>query len=270
MRRLRRVATSVLIGAVVLWAGATAGLWAMQERLIFPGWAGPTAAQVAAVPGLAEVVTPGPGGVGLRAWYRPADPGRPTVILFHGNAGFQWPKLTALADRGYGLYLTAYRGFAGNPGTPSAEGLLADGSAALDYALGAWAIAPEETVLYGESLGTGVAARMALEPGAWRALVLDAPYTVLSERAAEMYPILPVRRLIRHDFDTLSIIDRIETPLLILHGTDDFIIPVSHGRALLTQAEAPKRGVWIEGEDHFLPADRVAGEVEAFLEATAP
>ncbi|MEM7489793.1 MAG: alpha/beta hydrolase [Pseudomonadota bacterium] len=260
IRWLRRIALAV--AAVYLLA--LGALYAAQDALVFPGWAGPSPDTVAAVPDMAEIVVPGPDGTTLRGWYRPADPGHLTMIVFHGNAGFQWGKLPPLAARGYGLLLVTYRGFAGVPGAPSEANLLADGRAALAHAA-ALGVAPEDTVLYGESLGTGVAARMALEPGRWRALVLDAPYTSIPDRATEMYPIFPVRALIRTQFDTLSIIDRVDTPLLIFHGTDDFVIPDTHGRALLAAAAAPKHGIWIEGGTHFLPPGPIVEGIEAFL-----
>jgi pimeloyl-ACP methyl ester carboxylesterase len=246
----------------ILYLGVVVALWSVQDRLIFPGWVGPSVAQVAAVPDLTEITIPGD--PDLRGWYRPAAPGRPTLVVFHGNAGFQWPKLTAFAARGYGILFATYRGFAGNPGAPSETGLMADGRATLARAA-ALDLRPEDVVIYGESLGSGVAARMALEPGDWRALVLDAPYTSVRERAAEMYPYLPVRPLVRHAFDTLSIIEEVEAPLLILHGTADFVIPVEHGRTLLAAATEPKAAVWFEGGSHLLPAEPVAEAVDAFL-----
>ena len=262
LRVLGWLAAAVLL----LYLTAMTLAWAFQDRLLHHGWAGPSAAQVAAVPGLTEVAIPGPDGAALRAWYREADAGRPTLILFHGNAGFGWGKLEAFAARGFGLLMTSYRGYAAAPGTPSEAGLLADARAALAWAA-AGGLAPEETVLYGESLGTGVAARMALEPGDWRALVLDAPYTSIVDRAAEIYSIFPVRFLLRDRFETDTFIDRIDTPLLILHGTADIVIPVEHGRTLLDLAEEPKRGVWIDGGTHFLPPDRIAAEMADFLAA---
>jgi pimeloyl-ACP methyl ester carboxylesterase len=263
-RRLLRWPLRIVGTLAALYLLALGALYAAQDALIFPGWEGPTEAQVASVPGLAETVVPGD--PPLRAWVRPADPGAPTIVVFHGNAGFQWAKLTAFAERGWGIVLAAYRGFAGNPGDPSEDGLTEDARAVLAFAA-ALGIAPERTVLFGESLGTGVAARMAAEAEGWRGLVLDSPYASLSGRAAEMYPWFPVRALIRHDFDTRAALARVDAPILILHGTADLVIPVSHGRALA--ALVPEaRAVWIEGGTHFLPPDRVASEVATFLEAT--
>ncbi|MEM7710728.1 MAG: alpha/beta hydrolase, partial [Pseudomonadota bacterium] len=129
IRWLRRLAMAF----VLLYLLAFGALYAAQDVLLFPGWSGPPAASVASVPGMSEIAIPGPDGTTLRTWSRPADPGRPTILFFHGNAGFQWGKLPPLAARGYGLSLTAYRGFAGNPGDPSEAGLLDDARAALAH-----------------------------------------------------------------------------------------------------------------------------------------
>ncbi|MEM8850832.1 MAG: alpha/beta hydrolase [Pseudomonadota bacterium] len=260
LRWLRCVA--LVLAAFYLIALGT--LYAAQNSLIFPGWAGPSAQMVATVPGIVEIAVPGPDGTPLRGWARPAASGQPTIVFFHGNAGFQWHKLPPLAARGYGLLLVSYRGFSGNPGAPSEAGLLADARATLAYAA-TQGIAPEDTILYGESLGTGVAAQMALEPGDWRGLILDAPYTSLEDRASEMYPIFPVRAMIDVEFDTLAIIDRVATPLLIFHGIEDVVIPVDHGRNLLAAAADPKDAIWIDGGSHFLPPDVIAEGIEAFL-----
>lgn len=264
MRTFGRLLGYAAAALLLLYLGAMMLAWAFQDRLLHHGWAGPSVAMVDAVPGLAEVAIPGPEGVPLRAWYRPADAGRPTLVIFHGNAGFQWRKLEALASEGFGLLMTSYRGYAGGPGEPSESSLLTDARAALKWAE-TGGIRPEEIVLYGESLGTGVAARMAMEPGNWRALVLDAPYTSVVDRAAEIYALFPVHLLLRDRFETDNFIAAINTPLLILHGTDDIVIPVEHGRTLLELASEPKHGVWIEDGTHLLPPERVAEEVAAFL-----
>ncbi|MBM2577580.1 alpha/beta hydrolase [Jannaschia sp. Os4] len=252
--------------AALLYLLALAALWALQERLLFIGWDGLTDGEVAMVPGLAEVEVPGPDGP-LRGWWRPPDAGRETIVVFHGNGGFQWPKMIPWARRGHGVLLVAYRGYAGNAGAPSEAGLLDDARAALAFAA-AQGVPETRTVLYGESLGTGVATRMAAE-GDWRALVLDAPYTSIPDRAAEIYGIFPVRAMIRTRFETRAVLPEVEAPVLILHGTADRVIPVAHGRALLAVAGEPKDGVWVEGGTHFLPPEVVDRAMAGFLAATA-
>lgn len=264
---MRRALVRLLSIAVIGYLAILAVLWASQDNLIHPGWAGPSPQAVATIPGLEEIAVRGADGLTLRGWARTAAPGAPTLILFHGNGGAQWRKLSAFVARGWGILLVSYRGYAGNPGKPSEAGLMADARAVLAYAAQELGVPPSDTILYGESLGTGVAARMALEPGAWRAVVLDAPYTSVEDRAAEVYRWVPVRLLLRDRFATKDHIAGITAPLLILHGTQDRTIPVSHGQALATLAPDAK-GVWIDGAGHALPPDRVVAELTAFLAAT--
>ncbi|MEL7182568.1 MAG: alpha/beta hydrolase, partial [Pseudomonadota bacterium] len=230
--KVLRAAVALIVGIYLLLLGL---LWSMQERLIFPGWSGPSASAVASVPGLEDIRIPHGDGSTRSGWWRQPDDGAPTLVIFHGNAGTQWGRLPAFAARGFGILLIPYGGYAGNPGAPSEPGLMADGMVAL-AALRAKGVKPEDTILYGESLGTGVAAQMALEPGDWRGVVLDAPYLSVAQRAAEVHWYFPVDHLIRHRFDTASIIQDIQAPILILHGTDDRVIPIHHGEAVFALA----------------------------------
>lgn len=265
MKWLRRV----LISLGIAYLAILALIFTMQDRLIFPGWAGPSAQAVATTPGLTECSLPHPDGTPRRGWQREADANQPTVVLFHGNAGTQWRRVQELAMRGYGLILVPYSGFAGNPGAPSESAIRDDAKAVMAY-VAAQGLRPQDVILYGESLGTGIAADIAALGGNWRAVVLDTPYTSIADRAAEIYWYLPVRLLIRHDFDTEAIIDQITAPILIAHGTDDEVIPYAHGRALFDQANEPKAGVWIDGGRHQLPPDQVLDALEGLLARTAP
>lgn len=194
-------------------------------------------------------------GLELRSWYRKALPGKPTIIFFHGNAGnigSRGAKARPYLDAGYGLLSAEYRGYGGNPGKPTEEGLYADGRAALAF-LADEGVNPELTVLYGESLGSGVAVRMAAEmaqgtPAA--ALVLEAPFTSVTDVAAHHYPYAPVRLLNKDKFDSASRIADIRCPLLVIHGEDDRTIPVKFGRELLASARPPKESRWIAGAGH--------------------
>ncbi|WP_043920612.1 alpha/beta hydrolase [Jannaschia aquimarina] len=238
-------------------------LYLAQDRLIHVGWAGPAPQAVAAIPGLTEISVESDAGY-LRGWHRPAASGRPTLIVFHGNGGFYWRRLDAFAQRGWGILLVPYRGYAGNPGAPDEAGLMEDGRAVLAHARGVLGLPAEDILLYGESLGTGVAARMALEPGGWRGLILVAPYTSVEDRAAELYPWVPVRTLLRDRFATDEIIARVEAPILIVHGTSDPVIPVAHGRALAALAPETKT-TWIDGAGHILPVPTVTRAIAEFL-----
>ena len=146
------------------------------------------------------------------------------------------------------MLLAEYRGYGGNPGTPSEEGFYADGRAALDF-LAAREVPAARIVLYGESLGTGVAVQLALERRVG-AVVLEAPFTSAVDVGADIYPFLPVRLLARDRFDSIAKIAAIGAPLLVLHGEADKVVPVRFGRALLAAARQPKEGVFVPGAGH--------------------
>jgi len=192
----------------------------------------------------------------LKAWYAPprgAD--GPVVVYFCGNAGhigYRAFKVRRLLDAGFGALLVGYRGFGGNPGRPSEAGLYADGRAAFTF-LGGEGVAPARVVLYGESLGSGVAVRMAWEQassGPVAAVVLETPYTSIADVAAWHYPFAPTRWLVRDRFDALAAIGAIGAPLLVFHAKDDRIIPIDLARRLFDAAGEPKEARWFDAGGH--------------------
>ena len=174
--------------------------------------------------------------------------------------------LVGLGDGGAGLgcLLLDYRGFGGNPGSPTEEGLYVDGRAGYDWLVSA-GHAPERIVLYGESMGSGVATKLASEKAA-AAIVLDAPFTSIVDVAAGRYPWLPVSLLVVDRFDSLSRIGDVRIPLLVLHGTDDRVVPFPLGRRLFEAANEPKRFVRFDGGSHMdLYEHGAASEVIGFV-----
>jgi fermentation-respiration switch protein FrsA (DUF1100 family) len=192
--------------------------------------------------GVSERVLKTPDGARLVAWYGEAKPGQPTILYFHGNAGGladRAPRIQRFMGEGWGVYMLAYRGYGGSTGSPSETANVAD--ARLAYgALVLEGVEPASIILYGESLGTGVAVRLATERPA-AGLILDAPYTSIVEIAARGYPFLPVRYLLKDRYESKTYIAQVHMPLLILHGERDPVIPVAMGRELLALANEPKR-----------------------------
>ncbi|HSK40475.1 MAG TPA: alpha/beta hydrolase [Arenibaculum sp.] len=238
----------------LLYAGQRNLLYFPHRRAVEPAAWG--------VPDMAPVRVRTADGLSLTGWYRAPPAGRPApvIVLFHGNAGhlgLRGFKARLFLDAGYGVLLAGYRGFAGNPGRPSEPGLHADARAVLDHLL-ADGIPPERLVLYGESLGTGVAVRMAAERR-FAALVLEAPYTSVADVGAIRFPWAPVRLLMHDRFDSLSRIPQAEMPLLVVHGERDRIVPVHLGRRLFAAAQEPKRAVWLSHAGHNDVYDHGAG-----------
>ena len=189
-------------------------LAAFQRSLTyFPDPTRPTPAE-SDVPELAPVSLGTEDGLSLLAWYAPPRVSdAPSLAYFHGNAGhigMRGFKVRAYLNAGLGVLLTTWRGYSGNPGTPTEDGLYADGRAARAF-LRAHGCGDERQILYGESLGTGVAVHLAREaaPGA---LVLEAPFSSIVDIARGRFPLLPVGPLIVDRFDSAAKIGKVAAP----------------------------------------------------------
>lgn len=206
-------------------------------------------------------------GVSVVHWYAPPQPGQTVVVLFHGNvgtvAGLE-PWAEAFRASGCGVLLADYRGYSGNPGLPSEEGLYADARAVLDW-LAAQGFKDRQIVLFGWSLGTGVAVQMAVERHP-AALVLLAPYTSVADVGARRHPILPVRSLVRDRFDSMSKIAAVDAPVMIVTGNLDFIVPPDMGRDLFAAAREPKRVLFLPQAGHVIAPSSASAAVTEFLE----
>lgn len=246
---LRRIS----IGVVVAYVAIVALMYVFQrDMMYFPD-------QIRRVPptyyamlaGVQEVEVKTADGVKDVAWYTPAPEGRPTVLLFHGNGGSlrsQRYRLAYFRDANMGVLMLAYRGYAGSEGAPSEDGLYADARAAMDW-LNAHGVADNRIALYGQSLGSGVATKMASERNVG-ALILEAPYTSTVDVAAWRFPIVPVSWLMKDRFESLARIASVHAPLLVMHGDTDYVIPQRFGRALFDAANEPKEGFWPAGVGH--------------------
>lgn len=233
----------LLAVALFTYGVLVGGLYLFQRQLLYhPDRTRPELAELARL-GVREVVLTTNDGLSLFSWYLPSRSGRPVIAYFHGNGGhigYRAERLRRFAREEYGVLMLEYRGYGGNPGTPSEAGLYADGRAALDF-LGREAITPDRLVLYGESLGSAVAVHLAAQREV-AGLILEAPFTSVAEVAQCHYPLVPAARLVRDRFDSLSGIAKVTAPILVLHGDRDRIVPVRFGRALLDAAPQPKEG----------------------------
>jgi len=190
-------------------------------------------------------------GLALMSWYRPPrKPDKFTIVFLQGNAGhlgYRNYKVRPWLEAGYGVLMVGYRGF-GNPGSPSEEGLYKDARAAID-ALRAKGLPDKAFVLYGESMGTGVAVQMATEYDA-SGLILESPYTSVPNVAADRYPLVPVRLLLRDKYNSLAKIRDVHMPLLLLHGEMDQVVPAKFGKQLFAAANEPKQAEFIPNAGH--------------------
>jgi hypothetical protein len=255
----------IFVDAVAAYGGIVGGLFFLQRRLLYhPGSMRPTLADLAPL-GVREVELATDDGLALFSWYLPPRAGRPVITYFHGNGGhigYRAERLRRFAREGYGVLLAEYRGYGGNPGVPCEQGLFADGEAALDFLADA-GVRSDEVVLWGESLGSGVAVYLAARHKV-AAVILEAPYTSIAAAAQRHYPFVPAALLVRDRYDSLSRIGRVAAPLLVLHGERDMVVPARHGRKLLAAATAPKEG-WFSPEASHENLPRF-GAVEAAVD----
>jgi fermentation-respiration switch protein FrsA (DUF1100 family) len=197
-------------------------------------------------------------GENLLAWSIPPAPDRPVILYFHGNAGgldLRVERFRAMAEAGMGLLAIEYRGYASSTGSPSERGLKLDGEAAYAAAIASGA-APKRVVILGESLGSGVAVALAArhEVGA---LVLDSPYSSIADVAAAAYWFVPVRALLRDPFRNDLLIGSVKAPTLMVHGTEDPVVPIRFGEKLFGITNPPKEFWRVDGAGHLALGERL-------------
>lgn len=186
------------------------------------------------------------------AWFAsPANTDGKIIVHFHGNGGnISHRAATALFYQklGYGILLCEYRGYGGNPGSPTEQGLYADARACVNYLLDS-GYRLDQLVFYGESIGSGVAVQMAVEFQP-RRLVLEAPFTSAAAVAKRTYSFLPVDMMMHDRFDSIDKIEKVKTSLLIIHGTDDRVVPYDLGKELYDAAKHPKELITVGKGGH--------------------
>lgn len=237
MRRIARGLVTAFAVLLSLYGAGIGVLYANQRSLIFPAsehdWPKER--------GYQTIAYRTSDGLTLRGLYRPAGPGKPTILFFHGNGDSLSGSLvsvSAYAAQGYGVLLPEYRGYGGNPGTPTEAGLYADARAARDW-LDRQGVAADAQILIGYSLGSGVAAQLALEREP-AALILISAYTSLPDVVSHRFAGLVPAELVKDQLATAAKIAGINTPILIMHDRDDPVIPVAHGQRLAGLAKGAK------------------------------
>ena len=191
-------------------------------------------------------------GLALQSWYfAVSDPDKPVILHFHGNGGNIANRLFDVkpyVENGYGVLLAEYRGYGGNAGEPSEQGFYNDGHAYLEW-LKDKNIKEEDIILYGESIGSGTATQLATEIKA-KGLILEAPFSSLVDVASRIYFFAPVKWLLKDRYMNIDKIDKIDMPLLILHGRQDQTIPFEFAQTLFDKAKEPKQFIEFESGNH--------------------
>ncbi len=252
----RRLTRDLVV--VVLLAGTVvAVLWALQRQLIYFPDPTPVPPAQDAVVGARDVTLHTADGLELGAWFVPAsgqvDTGM-AVLVAPGNGGNRAGRAgfaVELSRRGLAVLLMDYRGYGGNPGRPSQDGLAADADAAA-RTLTELGYPPRRTVYFGESLGAGVvAALQARHPPA--GIVLRSPFTELADVGAHHYPWLPVRALLRDRFPVVGHLATSTVPTTVIYGDRDSVVPTVLSARVADQAPSLAERVVIPGADHNDP-----------------
>jgi hypothetical protein len=242
---------AVFIGLVL---ALLALVWLMQRRLIYFPAAYLPSLDDAGISGGEPVTFETSDGLRLGAWlFAGAGPQpRLTLLVFHGNGGnraHRVPLAAALRKHGIQVLLTDYRGYAGNPGSPTEQGLALDARAALSYLHTRADVDRARIVYVGESLGTGVAVQLATEH-APAGLILRSPFTSLVDVGRYHYPLLPVRLLLWDRFPSIERAAHIDCPVLLIAGERDSVVPIDDTRRLYAAFHSAKTLVEIPGADH--------------------
>jgi uncharacterized protein len=263
MGRAVLVGTGVVVLVLALLTGL---LWAFQRSLIYLPDPGPVPAASTFLDGARDVVLTTADGLDLGGWYLPGDDGAAAVLVASGNAGhrgYRAPLAAALHEAGLSVLLFDYRGYGGNPGSPSEEGLALDVRAARTFLTEDAAVPAERLLYFGESLGAAVVTELATEhPPA--GMVLRSPFVDLASVAAVHYPFLPARALLRDRYPVAEQLADVTVPTTVVYGSADSIVPPEQSRAVADAAARLHDEVEVPGADHN---DPVLGDGAQLIDA---
>jgi fermentation-respiration switch protein FrsA (DUF1100 family) len=260
----------LLVTALVGYGAIAALAYFAQRSLMYFPDRTRTAPAAAGFPQADEIVLTTSDGERVIVWHVVPRGDKPVVLYFHGNGGaldLRAERFARIVADGTGLVALSYRGYGGSTGRPSEAGLLRDAQAV--YAFAAARYPAERLVLFGESLGSGVAVALAAEHQVGK-VVLEAPFTSAADVGAAAYPFLPVRLLMHDQFRSDERIGKVTAPVLVLHGARDTVVPIAYGERLYALIGAPKKFVrFPEGHHSDLDTYGAQAAVRDFLATPA-
>ncbi len=273
---MKQALVFTVVAASVAYVAMAAFMYVAQRKFqYFPQASAAQGFEPAAqyqLAGFDDVTIPTEDGEMLRAWYyaRPNDD-VPVILYMHGNAGSladRHERFALFAREGFGVLAISWRGFGGSTGSPSEAGLLEDGKAALRFLQGK-GVDGSGVVLFGESLGTGIAVQLAADPATTpKAMILEAPYTSAADVARNQYWFLPVELLMKDQFRSTEHAPQVTAPVFVFHGTADRIIPFQQGKRLSQAFAGPVQFHVMNGSGHIDPLTPESwGAIKAFLGA---
>ena len=206
----------------------------------------------------------------LKGWFHKKNLTKnKTLVFFHGNAGNlenRIYKLNLIKDFDLNFLIIAYRGFSGNKGKPTERGLYEDALSALKWLKTNYSIKDKDIIIYGESLGTSISIEVS-QNKKYSGIILESPFTSMTDAAKHYYPYLPVSLLLKDKYDSIEKIKNINIPILVMHGKKDKIIPFEMGKKIFESANQPKFFYSPDNDDHMMNYDEnLLKTIRSFLE----
>ena len=203
----------------------------------------------------------------LVSWYFKKNPKFKTILFFHGNAGKldnRVYKLNELSKLELNYLIVAYRGFSGNAGKPTESGLYEDANFAKIW-LNKNGVKDKDIIIYGESLGTAVAIDLASRHN-FSGIILESPFTSMLDLAQKYYPIFPVKLILKDRYESRKKLNDIKSPVLVMHGKKDKIVPFYMGEQILKGLSSPKFSYFNDNDDHMMEYNEdLLGSIKNFL-----
>jgi fermentation-respiration switch protein FrsA (DUF1100 family) len=271
-RRWKRLLRRSAVLLAFAWLGSILLMKWLENRLVYPGNTAAESWVPCPVDDYEDVWTTSADGSKIHGWYFPG-PGPDAVVLAHGNGGNLSHRsriaieLRKILD--VSVLLFDYPGYGKSSGSPSEAGCYAAGDAMIEWLAKEKSIPKSRMILFGESLGGGVAAELAIRHE-HKALVLTKSFTSLPAAAKDLFPILPTQWLMTNRYETIKKLPGIRTPVFVAHGTEDRTVPFHHGEELFAAANEPKAFHRMEGQEHnaWFTSDFYR-ELKSFLERTS-
>ena len=203
----------------------------------------------------------------LKGWFHLKNSNKKTILFLHGNAGNldnRIDKLNFLGNMDINFLIISWRGYSGNPGNPSETGLYKDALGGIEW-LNKKGISNDRIILYGESLGTAITTEVAQNEN-FAGIILEAPFTSMVDMGQKIYPIFPVKFLLKDKYESKNKIKNIKSPILVLHGRKDKIVPFYMGEKIFEMANSPKFKYFTDLDDHMMNFDeKLVNEIDIFI-----
>lgn len=261
---------SYLFKLLIFYSIFTLVIFALQRKIIYQPFGNYVPPKQVGLSNFKEINFTLSNNEQIKAWYAKANVKHKTIIYFHGNGGSlvdRALRYQKLYEQGFNVIALTYQGYPGSKGKASEKQIYSDSRDILKQIESDYHIKPKNIILYGESLGTGVAVELASKEN-FHAMILEAPYTNLADIAKLSYWFLPVDLLLLDRFDSLKKAQYIKTPTLIIHGNKDNIIPIRFGKELYASISAQKKFKEDKEAGHIdISADQIAKQVNQYIQS---